>query len=49
MNKENVKRTLIYLRPDIKVKLLRKAEKYNISLSKLLVESGLKYEKEKRR
>lgn len=37
-------RTLIYLRPELKVKLMRKAEKYNISLSKLLVEGGFQYE-----
>lgn len=37
-------RTLIYLRPELKVKLIRKAEKYNISLSKLLVKGGFQYD-----
>jgi len=39
-------RTLIYLRPELKVKLIRKAEKYNISLSKLLVNGALQYDSE---
>lgn len=39
-------RTLIYMRPELKVKLIRKAEKYNVSLSKLLVNAALQYEEE---
>ncbi len=34
----------IYLRPEVKVKLMRKANKLGLSLSKLLVQAALDYE-----
>ena len=44
-------RTQVYIRPEIKVKIMRKAQRLGISVSKLLVEGALQYvpirEKEK--
>lgn len=34
----------VYVRPDDKIKLLRKSDRLGISLSKLLIESALNYE-----
>lgn len=37
-------RVNIYLRPEVKIKLVKKANKMGLSLSKLLVKAALDYE-----